>query len=276
MDTRRLQEAIAPLQPDMKRQLCYREQIVKWNPYSAKNLALCYEFRTGGERRSLQVIPDACLDFLFRFDSRGLQAPAAVVSGVRTSPISLELEPDTVYFGFKPYSSKGMRNLACRWAELGEQRVALEDLTPCGQVLARLNQAGSFCERVRMVRDFALEYLTDENYQPDFVEFSELKLCKFMGNMKIESLADYTGYTGRYCRERFKNDLGISIKRYSNILRVQNAVRMLSREDAPELADMVFENGYFDQSHMNREFRLYIGESPTRYQRNILCPAAAV
>lgn len=274
MDTRRLEQVITPLQPDMKRQLCYQEQIVKWNPYSAKNLALCYEFRTGRERQSIQVVPDACLDFLFRFNSRDPQSPFAVVTGVQTSPIALELEPDTLYFGFKPYSTKGMRNLTCRWAELGEQRVELQALTPCERVLDRLNQAGSFSERVRTVRDFALERLADENYQPDFVELSELKLCKALGNLKIECLAEYTGYTGRYCRERFKNDLGISIKRYSNIIRVQNAVRMLSRREAPELADVVFENGYFDQSHMNREFRLYIGDSPTHYQRHILQSAA--
>lgn len=272
MDIRQMEETIVPLQPNMKRQLCYQERIVKWNPYSVKNLALCYEFCTGKEYQSIQVVPDACLDFLFRFDRR--QGPSAVVTGVQTSPIMLELEPDTVYFGFKPYSTKGMRHLGCRWTELGEQRANLQDLTPCNQILNQLSQADNFDERVRTIRDFALERLVDDTYQPDFVEYSELKLCRARGNMKAERLEEYTGYTSRYCRERFKEDLGISIKRYSNIIRVQNAVRMLSRPETPELAEVVFENGYFDQSHLNREFRLYIGDTPQHYCQHTLRPAA--
>lgn len=272
MCIRQIEQTIAPLQPDMRRQLCYQERVVKWNPYSVKNLALCYEFRTGRDCQSIQVVPDACLDFLFRFD--GGQAPSAVVTGVQTAPVVLELRPDTVYFGFKPYSTKGMRPLECCWTELGGQRADLRDLTSCGRILDQLSQAGSFGERVRAIQDFALEHLADETYQPDFVEYSELELCRTRGGMRLEHLEEYTGYTGRYCRERFKKDLGISVKRYANIIRVQNAVRMMFRSKTPELADVVFENGYFDQSHLNREFRLYIGDTPMRYQQRILRQAA--
>lgn len=258
---------IVPLQPDMKRQLCYQEKLIKWNPYAIKNLALCYEFRTGKEGRTIRLVPDACLDFLFRFGAGG---PAAVVTGVQTSPISLELDPDTVYFGFKPYSSKGMRAFSANWADLREQRADLGDLLPSGEILEKLDQAASFGERVEMIHRFALDFLVDDTYRPDFVEYSELKLCSAKGNLRIEDLTDYTGYTGRYCREKFKEAMGISIKRYSNIIRVQNAIRMLSQTDRPELADVVFENGYFDQSHLNREFRLYTGETPLHYQRQFL------
>lgn len=258
---------IVPLQPDMKRQLCYQEKLIKWNPCSVKNLALCYEFRTGKEERTIQLVPDACLDFLFCF---GGDNSAAVVTGVQTSLISLELKPDSVYFGFKPYSSKGMRAFSANWADLREQRVALKDLLPDGEILEELDQAGSFGERVEAIQRFALNFLVDDTYRPDFVEYSELKLCRARGNLRIEDLTDYTGYTGRYCREKFKEAMGISIKRYSNIIRVQNAIRMLSQTDRAELADVVFENGYFDQSHLNREFRLYTGDTPLHYQRQML------
>lgn len=261
------EEPVIPLQPILKQQLCYQEKLVKWNPFSMKNLALCYEFRTDREGRSIQLVPDACLDFLFRLNSAG---PAAVVTGVQTTPITLELAPDTVYFGFKPYSCKGMRRHAARWAELQEQISVLEDLMPCGAILEQLDRAGSFDKRVQAVRGFALENLADDAYQPDFVEYAELKLCKTRGHLKIEDLAEYTGYTGRYCREKFKESHGISIKRYSNIIRVQNAIRMMSRETPADLADVVFENGYFDQSHLNREFRLYIGDTPQHYQQHVL------
>jgi len=33
---------IAPLQPELSRQLRYNERLLTWNSYSKKNLALCY------------------------------------------------------------------------------------------------------------------------------------------------------------------------------------------------------------------------------------------
>lgn len=255
-----------PLQPAMKQQLCYQERLIQWNPYSVKNLALCYEFRTGGDGGELCVIPDACLDFLFRFNDT---QRSAVVTGVQTEPISLHLEPNSVYFGFKPYSSKGIRPLREDWTELTNQTVDLELQLPCEELLSRLMAAGSFSQRVSAIRGIALTQLADANYQPDFVEYSELKLCGARGNLRMEDIADYTGYTGRYCREKFKEAHGISIKRYSNIIRMQNAIRMMSAPSGVSIADVVFENGYFDQSHLNREFRLYTGETPLQYQQKL-------
>ena len=80
-------------------------------------------------------------------------------------------------------------------------------------------------------------------------------------------MADFTGYSGRYCREKFKEAAGVSMKQYSNIIRFQNVVRMLEQEPAPSLSDIVFENGYFDQSHLNREFKQFSGESPLHFRR---------
>ena len=89
---------IAPLQPELSRQLRYNERLLTWNPYSKKNLALCYQFQTGGSSAPVRLIPDACIDFLFRCDPG---ASAAVVSGLQTAPRELILEPNAVYFGFK-------------------------------------------------------------------------------------------------------------------------------------------------------------------------------
>ena len=92
---------IAPLQPDLSRQLRYNERLLTWNPYSKKNLALCYQFQTGEDGAPVRLIPDACIDFLFRCTPG---SPAAVVSGLQTAPRELVLEPNAVYFGFKPVS----------------------------------------------------------------------------------------------------------------------------------------------------------------------------
>ncbi len=266
MKRQTVEEKLVPLQPQMQVKSHYQERLVKWNPYSVKNLALCYEFRTGHEAETLELIPDACLDFMFCIGSR----PTAVVMGVQSAPRSLQLEPDAVYFGFKPYSIKGMRALSAGWAELLNVRMALEEQLDCGSLLERMEKTMDFGERIGVMCDFARAELADDMYTPDFVEYSELRLCNARGNLKVEDIASYTGYSGRYCRERFKESYGLSIKRYSNIIRFQNAMRMLADERVEDLSDIVFENGYFDQPHLSREFKLYSGDSPLHYRQSVL------
>lgn len=262
-----VEENLVPLQPQMKTHQRYQERLVKWNSYSMKNLALCYEFRTGSEAETLELVPDACLDFMFHISDH---AVGAVASGMQSAPQTLLLEPNAVYFGFKPYSAKGMRNLAVRWSELQNDTIDLKEQISCESLLEQMLRAGSFDERVDVICAFAAERLADDTYTPDFVEFSELRLCNTKGNIKVEDIADFTGYSGRYCREKFKETNGISIKRYSNIIRFQNVMRMLADSKIEDLSDIVFENGYFDQPHLSREFKLYTGESPLRYRQRVL------
>jgi len=261
-----VEEKLVPLQPQLRSKPRYRERLAKWNPYSMKNLALCYEFQTGSRPETLELIPDACLNFMFCFNDH----PTAVVTGVQSAPRSLRLEPDTVYFGFKPYSSKGMRTLSTSWAELLNTSIDLRDQLACEFLLERMAKAADFDERVDTMCSFAMTELADEAYTPDFIEYSELRLCNARGNLKVEDIADFTGYSGRYCREKFKAANGISIKRYSNIIRFQNAMRMLSDSKVEDLSDIVFENGYFDQPHLSREFKLYTGDSPLHYRQSVL------
>ena len=144
---------IVPLQPELSKQLHYSERLLKWNPYSKKNLALCYQFQTGRDGTPIRLIPDACIDFLFKCDREN---PVAVVSGVQTAPRELVLAPDSVYFGFKPYSPKGMRPLGAAWHELTDAQISLEDdLKGAGWIAERLAAQETFDQRIAAIADFA-------------------------------------------------------------------------------------------------------------------------
>lgn len=262
-------QAIVPLQPHLRCLHRYKTKITKWNPYTLKNSAICYQFETGENDQLTHFIPDGCPDFFFccnKDDSMG------IVRGIQRMPQSLVLTSNSLYFGFKPYGTKGIRQLEVNWAELADSQIPIKELIKGSNVVEELAIARNFKERVEIILKFAVNELVDEKYTPDFVEYTTLHICNTQGkNFKVKEISNYTGYSARYCLEKFKESNGISIKNYSDIMRFQNVIRMLASKDNDELlSDIVFENGYFDQSHLNREFKHYTNNTPLSFKHKVL------
>jgi AraC-like DNA-binding protein len=92
----------------------------------------------------------------------------------------------------------------------------------------------------------------------------QLALCG--GRGRVEPLMDETGWSRRVVTERFRLQIGVSPKAFARILRFTRAAAMLrgTRTDRP-LAEVAVECGYYDQSHLNRDFSALAGCSPTAY-----------
>lgn len=266
-------ESIIPVQPGIACLSGHRERLVAWNPYSKKNQALCYQFETGAHPDPIELYPDACVDFIVKCDPDN---PELVINGVQTTATKLELTENTTYFGFKPYSVNGMRLFDFKWSEAIDHRSVAENLTGGGfdeAFTMSLIEHGSFDERVSLVRSFARDNLSDPDYVTDLAEYEELQVCQAKGNLRMGAISDATGYSDRWCRSKFKESIGMSIKCYSSIIRFQNAMRMLLGASQSSIADVVFDNGYFDQSHLTRDFRKFAGETPARFCRRRECVA---
>ncbi len=60
----------------------------------------------------------------------------------------------------------------------------------------------------------------------------------------------------------FEDHVGLTPKLFSRIERLQSALRMSQQLPLPDWTALAYSAGYFDQSHMVREFRLLTGETP--------------
>jgi AraC-like DNA-binding protein len=92
------------------------------------------------------------------------------------------------------------------------------------------------------------------------------QLVASQGQARVEPLLDETGWSRRHVTERFRRQLGISPKAYARLLRFQHATVLLM-EDRPgrSLADVAMAAGYYDQSHLNRDFAALAGMTPATY-----------
>ncbi|MBY8962147.1 helix-turn-helix transcriptional regulator [Flavobacterium sp. D11R37] len=84
------------------------------------------------------------------------------------------------------------------------------------------------------------------------------------GQISIYELSKKNFTTVRQLERNFKKHIGLSPKEYSNIIRFQNALRLIrnSKQDR-SLLDIAFECGYYDHSHLSNEIKRNTGLSPS-------------
>jgi len=241
----------------------YQECQLRWNPYCLKQDGLFYRFRTGDKEEEIELIPDACLNVLIEFDESN---PRALFSGAFLRPVVLKLKPNTAYFGFKPYSNLGFKYRKIHPRDLVDSFTDFTYAFPCTErLVTELFDVPVFEEQARIFLRYAAKYLADSDYSPTFVDYLALTLCSSSKSANFNNMSQVFGYSERYCREKFKDWHGLSPKQYNDIIRFQNTLKSLFSGSYKGLCALAIEGGYFDQSHLTREFKRYTNSPPDKY-----------
>jgi AraC-like DNA-binding protein len=94
-------------------------------------------------------------------------------------------------------------------------------------------------------------------------------LLRSGGTCSVASLAAQTGWSERHLRTRFLADIGLAPKAAGRVIRFHRARQELARRAAAgrrlDLAGLAASYGYFDQAHLDREFRAIAGCPPTTW-----------
>jgi AraC-like DNA-binding protein len=95
------------------------------------------------------------------------------------------------------------------------------------------------------------------------VEHAWWRLVGTHGAMPVQRLAEETGWSRRHLFARFREHTGLPPKVFARILRFQRAAALMARSDGPSLCEIALDCGYYDQAHLNRDFREFAGRTPT-------------
>ncbi len=77
----------------------------------------------------------------------------------------------------------------------------------------------------------------------------------------VADIAADVGWSRKHLTHRFREQVGLPPKVMARVLRFERAVALLS--GGTGLAEAAFACGYYDQAHLNREFRALSGCTPT-------------
>jgi AraC-like DNA-binding protein len=129
----------------------------------------------------------------------------------------------------------------------------------------RLRELNSWPERFDLVEAFLARRLADSVPPSPGVEWSWQRLRRTGGCASIGALATELGWSHRRLIARFREQIGLAPKTVARVFRFDRAVAALGSSASRGLAEIAFDCGYFDQAHLNRDFRELAGTTPTAF-----------
>ncbi len=83
--------------------------------------------------------------------------------------------------------------------------------------------------------------------------------------LSVEDIAKHCGLSASRLSQLFKAQMGTSLIRWRDQIRMQKACELLARS-SKSIGDIAESVGYSDQLHFTKRFRICIGCTPTEYR----------
>jgi AraC-like DNA-binding protein len=155
---------------------------------------------------------------------------------------------------------------------LTNRLVALEDvLGPDTSLLVeRLFEARLSDARFDVLEAVLLSRLDGAREPSPDVDWAWRRLAATHGAVDIGALTEELGCSRRHLSRRFREQVGIAPKALARILRFRRVLELIERDGVDGWADIAVRCGYYDQPHLNRDFREFAGHTPREYVMRLL------
>jgi AraC-like DNA-binding protein len=151
--------------------------------------------------------------------------------------------------------------------DLADTHCDLETLWGAGAVRLRerLCEAMTFTDRFELLEEALLSRLRHGLEKHYAVSTALEMFVKNQPRPAVREIAKYLGLSQRRFIEVFKTEVGMTPKLFSRIQRFQQTRTLIQQNHSPNWAGLAVDLGYFDQSHLIREFLEFSGLSPTDF-----------
>jgi AraC-like DNA-binding protein len=151
--------------------------------------------------------------------------------------------------------------------ELAHRVVGLEDVLgqEASLLAEQLDSLPSWEDRFAHLDDVLARRIERTAAPPPSLVHAWSRLRASHGRVAIGDVAAEVGCSPRYLTLQFREHLGMPPKPIARVLRFQHALERFKGDDGTSFADIAENCGYYDQAHLNRDFRAFAGASPTDY-----------
>jgi AraC-like DNA-binding protein len=129
------------------------------------------------------------------------------------------------------------------------------------QLWNRLAEAVTFAERVKFAEAYLLPKALNAGRKSSIMN-AALYISRAKGTLRLDHVANQLSLGLRQFERNFLSEIGLSPKLYSRVARFQAALDMRIHRQDTGWANLANEFGYYDQTHMIKDFQKLSGFSP--------------
>ena len=216
------------------------------------------------------IVPDGCVEIVLNLGDPFLRVnggtvvqPVAMVVGQITGPVVVIPTGVVDVWGVRLQPWGAAAFLAIPLGELRETMVELDAVAGSLTDLASEVHDGQCREHVLME---AMERWIGDRHAPDPGVRAAVELITHaLTPPSVRSVSSQLGRSTRWVQRAFRNTVGLSPKMLTRINRVQRAMRAARSHPARTWSSIAADVGYFDQSHLVRDFRQLVGCTPSEF-----------
>jgi len=194
------------------------------------------------------------------------------LTGLVDVPVILDVDEDvpteTIGIEFSPQGA--YRFFHFTFNDIQNQIYSLSDLL--GNIGKRLteqiNNTTSVQQKIGLLQQFLLKQLSLQDEDLIF-EYCIERIISSKGKVTVKELEKKTGYSSRWLNMKFNDNIGISPKNLSSIVRFKQYYLSFINGNEKSFSRNDFYEFYYDQSHFIKHFKRFTGLPPAKFEKQI-------
>jgi AraC-like DNA-binding protein len=134
-----------------------------------------------------------------------------------------------------------------------------ETLLRLGDTEQQIGLINSFLQGIFISRQAQLDYIVRDAVQ---------MILESRAQISVRELSAALFVTPRTFERRFLKEVGLTARDFIQITKFQQSLEQLATKDYTKLTDIVYTNGFTDQSHFIKVFKAFTGQTPGRFMRD--------
>lgn len=207
-----------------------------------------------GSGADLVCIPDGVVDLQCVW--KGDETHIIVCGNVKNGRASKIMDFDKC-FGARFHVGVLPKELKIRVGEIINNRIELNQIMNVDSILKYMNKELFLEQKADVMLSLFGGTISEEN----IITNNIIKKIEYQkGHVNVNDIIEKIGYSHRYVNYVFKDNMGISVKKYAGIVRMQESIMYLLNNKIDLIYD---ELGYYDQAHFIKDFKNFYSVTPT-------------
>lgn len=217
------------------------------------------------------MLPDGCIDIIFTFNGENGSGKSQhrnpeLVGTITTCLVLRYTEKvDMLGIRFKPAAIRAFTRMPLNEITNENVELLLADTLFGKYAFEALHEKNSAQDKISYINDYLIYSLKSALDLDMRIIFAVNSINRYRGSIDISRLAEDVCLSQRQLERRFKSEVGISPKTFSRIVKFKNAVELLQSQPKQDLYSAASATGYYDYSHLIKEFKALSGLSPLAY-----------